>query len=92
MLNHKGTQTIYTKGLILRKIREDDYKDMEIGVEKKESDEVTIDNIEKEKMILTDMLLSGNKDFPSKLEGFENFCNELSKAKQKFIIQQQRFL
>ena len=28
MLNHKGTQTIYTERLILRKIREDDYKDM----------------------------------------------------------------
>lgn len=65
--------------------REDDYKDMEIELDKKESDEVTIDNIEKEKMILTDMLLSGNKDFPSKLEGFENFCNELSKAKQEEI-------
>ena len=28
MLNHIGTQTIYTERLILRKIREDDYKDM----------------------------------------------------------------
>lgn len=28
MLNHKGTQTIYTQRLILRKIREDDYVDM----------------------------------------------------------------
>lgn len=28
MLNHKGTQTIYTQRLILRKIREEDYIDM----------------------------------------------------------------
>lgn len=28
MLNHKGTQTIYTDRLMLRKIREDDYRDM----------------------------------------------------------------
>lgn len=28
MLNHKGTQTIYTKRLILRQIREEDYIDM----------------------------------------------------------------
>lgn len=28
MLNHKGTQTIYTERLMLRQIREDDYRDM----------------------------------------------------------------
>lgn len=28
MLNHKGTQTIHTKRLLLRKIQENDYKDM----------------------------------------------------------------
>lgn len=28
MLNHKGTQTIYTKRLVLRKIRKEDYTDM----------------------------------------------------------------
>lgn len=28
MLNHKGTQTLYTKRLMLREIREDDYMDM----------------------------------------------------------------
>lgn len=28
MLNHKGTQTIYTERLVLRKIREEDYMDM----------------------------------------------------------------
>lgn len=65
--------------------RAENYKEMEFGVEKKESDEVTIDTIEKEKMILANMLLSGNEEFLSKLENFENFCNELSENKRDEI-------